>query len=55
MSERRIGAILAAAGALLTLAGAVMYVFPGPGFPVHTIGLAALVTGLVMATADHWH
>ncbi|MEV8125372.1 hypothetical protein AB0P07_14920 [Streptomyces sp. NPDC085944] len=51
MSERRTGLILAAAGAPLTLAGAFMYVLPGPGFPVLIIGLAALVTGLVMTVA----
>jgi hypothetical protein len=48
MSERRIGAALAAAGSPLTLAGAAMYVLPGPGLPVLVIGLVALVTGLVM-------
>lgn len=51
MSERRIGAVLAAAGALLTLAGAAMYVLPGPGFLILVIGLGALITGLVMVAA----
>ncbi|MEW2325349.1 PGPGW domain-containing protein [Streptomyces griseoincarnatus] len=49
MTERRIRVILATAGTALTLAGALMYVLPGPGFPVLVIGLAALITGLVMA------
>ncbi|MFF7969379.1 hypothetical protein ACFZC3_29005 [Streptomyces sp. NPDC007903] len=48
MTERRIGTILATAGTPLTLAGALMYVLPGPGFPVLVIGLATLITGLVM-------
>jgi hypothetical protein len=48
MTERRIGAILAAVGTPLTLAGALMYVLPGPGFPVLVIGLVTLITGLVM-------
>ncbi|MER5215442.1 hypothetical protein ABT063_34105 [Streptomyces sp. NPDC002838] len=51
MSERRTGVVLAAAGAPLTLAGAAMYVLPGPGLPVLAIGLAALITGLVMIAA----
>ncbi|MET8576104.1 hypothetical protein [Streptomyces sp. NPDC005012] len=52
MSVRRIGVTLAAAGSPLTLAGAAMHVLPGPGLPVLVIGLAALVTGLVLiATA----
>ncbi len=50
MTERRIRVILATAGTALTLAGALMYVLPGPGIPVLVIGLAALtlITGLVM-------
>lgn len=51
MSERRIGRVMAAIGAPLTLAGVAMYFLPGPGFPVLIIGLALLVTGLVMAAA----
>ncbi|MEU9279704.1 hypothetical protein [Streptomyces sp. NPDC048341] len=53
MSEGRIGTMLAAVGAPLTLAGALMYVLPGPGFPVLVIGLAVLITGLVMVAAGH--
>ncbi|MBG0852765.1 hypothetical protein I2W78_13180 [Streptomyces spinoverrucosus] len=53
MPERRISAALAAGGAVLTAAGAAMYVLPGPGFPVLVVGLAALTTGLVMAAAGH--
>ncbi|WP_351230032.1 hypothetical protein [Streptomyces sp. NPDC002133] len=51
MSQRSTGAVLATAGAPLTLAGAAMYVLPGPGFPVLVIGLAALTTGLIMIAA----
>ncbi|MEU3090312.1 PGPGW domain-containing protein [Streptomyces massasporeus] len=52
MPGRRISNVLAAIGAVLTAAGAALYVLPGPGFPVLVIGLAALTTGLVMAAAD---
>ncbi|MFE2553471.1 hypothetical protein ACFXGI_33795 [Streptomyces sp. NPDC059355] len=52
MSEGRIGRVLAAVGAPLALAGATTYFLPGPGFPVLIVGLALLVTGLVMAAAD---
>ncbi|MCY0924135.1 MULTISPECIES: hypothetical protein [unclassified Streptomyces] len=54
MSDRRIGLALTAAGALITLAGITMYVLPGPGFTILTIGMSLLVTGLVM-TAGHPH
>ncbi|MFF3402991.1 hypothetical protein ACFYW6_31380 [Streptomyces sp. NPDC002659] len=53
MSERRIWTVLATAGAPLTLAGAAMYLLPGPGVPVLITGLAALTTGLVMIAATH--
>ncbi|WP_328769797.1 hypothetical protein [Streptomyces sp. NBC_00286] len=52
MSERRIGAVLAAAGTPLVLTGAAMYVLPGPGFPILATGLAALITGLIMIAAN---
>ncbi|MFD3870339.1 hypothetical protein [Streptomyces sp. NPDC058623] len=51
VSERRIGKVLAAIGAPLTLAGVAMYFLPGPGFPALTVGLTLLATGLVMAAA----
>ncbi|MCX4776932.1 hypothetical protein [Streptomyces sp. NBC_01264] len=35
-------------GVPMTLAGALLYVLPGPGSPVLVIGLATLITGLVM-------
>ncbi|MFD3757741.1 PGPGW domain-containing protein [Streptomyces sp. NPDC058622] len=52
VSERRIGKVLAAIGAPLTLAGVAMYFLPGPGVPVLIIGLSLLVTGLVMTAAE---
>ncbi|MGW0393411.1 hypothetical protein ACWDYJ_21430 [Streptomyces sp. NPDC003042] len=48
LTESRLAAALVIVGAPTTLAGAVLYVLPGPGFPVLIIGLAALITGLVM-------
>ncbi|WP_327370691.1 hypothetical protein [Streptomyces sp. NBC_01217] len=53
MSKRRIQAVLAAVGAPLTLLGALTYVLPGPGLPVLVIGMALLITGLVMAATGH--
>ncbi|MEN8656148.1 PGPGW domain-containing protein [Streptomyces sp. 21So2-11] len=47
----RIGRVMAAVGAPLTVAGVAMYFLPGPGTPVLITGLALLVTGLVMALA----
>ncbi|SDN06727.1 hypothetical protein [Streptomyces wuyuanensis] len=51
MFGRRIGAVLAAVGTALSLAGAGMYVLPGPGLPVLAIGLASLITGLIVIAA----
>lgn len=52
MSEKRAGILLVAIGAPLTLAGLLMYVLPGPGFPFLVIGLALLTTGLAMGLAS---
>ncbi|MEF9905836.1 hypothetical protein [Streptomyces sp. P9-A2] len=46
MTKRHIGTALAAAGAPLSLTGAVLYVLPGPGLPVLVTGLATLIAGL---------
>ncbi|WP_244290771.1 hypothetical protein [Streptomyces virginiae] len=46
------GVLLVAVGAPVSISGAVLYVLPGPGFPVLLIGLACLVTGLVMVGAN---
>ncbi|WP_327322582.1 hypothetical protein OG735_08875 [Streptomyces sp. NBC_01210] len=51
VSERRIGKVMAALGAPLTLAGVAMYFLPGPGVPVLIIGLSLLITGLAMTAA----
>ncbi|MFH8803931.1 hypothetical protein ACH4F6_30775 [Streptomyces sp. NPDC017936] len=48
MTARQTGTALTAAGALLSLAGAALYVLPGPGFPVLVLGLAALTAGVVV-------
>ncbi|MFD9302591.1 hypothetical protein ACFWCB_07850 [Streptomyces sp. NPDC060048] len=55
-SERRVPRVMVAIGAPLTLAGVALHFLPGPGFPVLVfpvlvIGLALLITGLVMAAA----
>ncbi|MEU9379322.1 hypothetical protein AB0D94_36980 [Streptomyces sp. NPDC048255] len=48
LTESRLAVALVVVGAPTTLVGALLYVLPGPGFPVLVIGLAALVTGLAM-------
>ncbi|MEV6575030.1 hypothetical protein [Streptomyces sp. NPDC051577] len=55
LTESRIAVVLVVAGAPVTLAGALLYVLPGPGFPVLVIGLAALITGLVMLGSRAGH
>lgn len=52
MSETWIGIVLASAGALTTMAGAALYVLPGPGIPVIAAGIVFLVTGVTMLAAD---
>ncbi|MGW5345085.1 hypothetical protein [Streptomyces sp. NPDC004050] len=53
LTERRAGILLSAIGAPVTLAGVVFYLLPGPGFPLLVIGMALLITGLVMIAAEH--
>lgn len=48
LTESRLATALVVVGTPTTMAGAVLYVLPGPGFPVLITGLAALITGLVM-------
>ncbi|MFF5701030.1 hypothetical protein ACFY7H_00710 [Streptomyces sp. NPDC012794] len=48
LTEFRFAVALVAVGAPTALAGVLLYVLPGPGFPVLVIGLAFLVTGLAM-------
>lgn len=52
MSETWIGIALASAGALTTMAGAALYLLPGPGIPVIAAGIAFLVTGVAMLGTD---
>jgi hypothetical protein len=52
VAEHRIGTVLTTAGALVSPAGAALYVLPGPGLPILIIGLAALTTGIVMTVAS---
>lgn len=51
-TEFRAGMLLVAVGVPLSLAGALVYVLPEPGFPVLFIGLSCLFTGLVMMAAN---
>lgn len=50
-AKRCTGMALVVVGALLFLAGAALYVLPGPGFPVLVLGLAALTIGFFMLSA----
>ncbi|BCL23561.1 hypothetical protein GCM10017668_54040 [Streptomyces tuirus] len=50
-AKRHFGIALVVAGALMCLAGAALYVMPGPGFPVLALGLAAVVIGLFLLAA----
>jgi hypothetical protein len=50
MTARRTGTALAAVGTLLSLAGAALYVLPGPGFPFLATGVALLIAGLTGRT-----
>ncbi|GGX44765.1 hypothetical protein [Streptomyces chryseus] len=52
MSETWIGIALASAGALTTMAGAALYVLPGPGIPLLTVGIACPVTGVAILGSD---
>lgn len=51
VSERQVAWVMVGIGAPVTLAGVAMYFLRGPGSPVLVIGLALLVTGLVMAAS----
>lgn len=55
LTEPRIAVALVVVGAPVTLVGALLYVLPGPQFPVLVIGLAALITGLVMLGSRAGH
>ncbi|MFJ6636470.1 PGPGW domain-containing protein [Streptomyces sp. NPDC091376] len=51
MSQSQIGITLMSIGAVLTVAGAAMYVLPGPGLPVLVVGLVFLAAGAVARRA----
>ncbi|MCM9083095.1 hypothetical protein L1606_34295 [Streptomyces spororaveus] len=55
LTERRKAVVLVIVGVPVTLAGALLYALPGPGFPVLVIGLATLITGLVMLGSRAGH
>lgn len=55
LTESRLAAALVIGGAPTTLVGVLLYALSGPGFPVLVIGLAALVTGLVMLASRAGH
>lgn len=48
MSESQVGLVFIPAGGVVTVAGAAMYVLPGPGLPVLLLGLALLAAGAVV-------
>ncbi|MFD5663179.1 hypothetical protein [Streptomyces hirsutus] len=45
MNNSSLGVVLMSVGAVATVAGALMYVLPGPGFPVLLAGLALTACG----------
>ncbi|MEF9886720.1 hypothetical protein [Streptomyces sp. P9-A4] len=51
MSQLRVGVVVMSIGAVLTVAGAAMYVLPGPGLPVLLLGLAGIAAGAVVRFA----
>ncbi|MFI5547789.1 hypothetical protein ACIA6E_28860 [Streptomyces sp. NPDC051815] len=57
MADTWIRITLAASGVVVTMAGAVMYVLPGPGpgsgLPVLLVGLALLAAGVIALGVDH--
>ncbi|MFF0553503.1 hypothetical protein ACFYUL_31585 [Streptomyces sp. NPDC004311] len=55
MADTWIRITLAASGVVVTMAGAVLYVLPGPGpgLPVLLVGLALLAAGVIALGVDH--
>ncbi|MDV9189135.1 hypothetical protein R6L23_13105 [Streptomyces sp. SR27] len=51
MSQLRVGVVVMSIGAVLAVAGAAMYVLPGPGLPVLLLGLAGIAAGAVVRFA----
>lgn len=56
MNSSSIGVVLMSIGVVVTVAGALMYVLPGPGLPVLVVGLALMAAGaavrIVSSRAD---
>lgn len=50
VSTSFLGAALMTGGAMATVAGALMYVLPGPGLPVLVLGLALMAAGVAVRT-----
>ncbi|MFH8880516.1 hypothetical protein [Streptomyces californicus] len=48
MNNSSMGVVLMSVGAVATVAGALMYVLPGPGLPVLLAGLALMAAGAVI-------
>ncbi len=48
MSTSSTAVVLMSAGAVATVAGVLMYVLPGPGFPVLVLGLACATAGAAL-------
>ncbi|WP_338675160.1 hypothetical protein V1460_20865 [Streptomyces sp. SCSIO 30461] len=55
MCPSRLGVVLMAVGAVLTVAGAAMYVLPGPGLPVISLGPLVLAAGAVLRVVSRKH
>lgn len=52
MSQTWAAVILASIGVITTMAGAALYILPGPAAPVLTVGIALLVTGIALLGTD---
>ncbi|RPK92186.1 MULTISPECIES: hypothetical protein [Streptomyces] len=45
MNNSSMGVVLMSVGAVITVAGALMYVLPGPGLPLLVVGLVVMAAG----------
>ncbi|MFD3414358.1 hypothetical protein [Streptomyces cyaneofuscatus] len=52
MNHSSIGVVLMSAGAVAAVAGALMYVLPGPGLPALVAGLALMAAGAAVRITD---
>jgi hypothetical protein len=53
MTDTWIRIILATIGMITTMAGAAVYVLPGPGLPILAVGLALLAIGVITLGIDY--